>query len=100
MTIEMSSKTRERLLYLISPIAFLMIWQILLMAGIGDRRFVPAPSDIARRFVTLAGTGELEWHVGVTLYRVFSATSSARCLRWRSGCSWPCSSRCASPSIR
>ena len=71
MRIEMSSKTRERLLYLISPIAFLVIWQILLMAGIGDRRFVPAPSDIARRFITLAGTGELEWHVGVTLYRVF-----------------------------
>jgi len=71
MNIEMSSKTRERLLYLISPIAFLVIWQILLMAGIGDRRFVPAPSDIARRFITLAGTGELEWHVGVTLYRVF-----------------------------
>src|SRR6266481_2250887 len=58
-------------LYLISPIAFLVIWQILLMAGIGDRRFVPAPSDIAQRFITLAGTGELEWHVGVTLYRVF-----------------------------
>jgi NitT/TauT family transport system permease protein len=71
MTIEMSSKTRERFLYLISPIAFLVIWQILLMAGIGDRRFVPAPSDIAQRFITLAGTGELEWHVGVTLYRVF-----------------------------
>jgi ABC-type nitrate/sulfonate/bicarbonate transport system permease component len=71
MTIEMSSKTRERLLYLISPAAFLLIWQILLMAGIGDRRFVPAPSDIAQRFITLAGTGELEWHVSVTLYRVF-----------------------------
>src|SRR5438128_11397032 len=71
MNMEMSSKTRERLLYLISPVAFLVIWQILLMAGIGDRRFVPAPSDIARRFITLAGTGELEWHVGVTLYRVF-----------------------------
>ena len=42
MNMEMSSKTRERLLYLISPIAFLVIWQILLMAGIGDRRFVPA----------------------------------------------------------
>ena len=84
MNVEMSSKTRERWLYLISPIAFLVIWQILLMAGIGDRRFVPAPSDIARRFITLAGTGELEWHVGVTLYRVF--TSSARCPRWRSGC--------------
>ncbi len=70
MTIEMSGKTRERLLYLISPIALLIIWQILLMAGIGDRRFIPAPSDIAQRFVKLAGSGELEWHVAVTLYRV------------------------------
>src|SRR5207249_37797 len=70
MTIEMSGKTRERLLYLISPIALLIIWQILLVAGIGDRRFIPAPSDIAQRFVKLAGSGELEWHVAVTLYRV------------------------------
>ena len=70
MTFEMSSKTRERLLYLISPLGLIIIWQILLMAGIGDRRFIPAPSDIAQRFVKLAGSGELEWHVAVTLYRV------------------------------
>jgi NitT/TauT family transport system permease protein len=72
MGIEMSGKTRERLLYLISPIALLVIWQVLLMAGIGDRRFIPAPSDIAQRFVNLAGSGELEWHIAVTLYRVFA----------------------------
>src|SRR5258708_12003829 len=70
MTFEMSSKTRERLLYLISPLGLIIIWQILLMVGIGDRRFIPAPSDIAQRFVKLAGNGELEWHVAVTLYRV------------------------------
>ena len=72
MKIEMSGKTRERLLYLISPIALLVVWQVLLMAGIGDRRFIPAPSDIAERFVNLAGSGELEWHIAVTLYRVFA----------------------------
>src|SRR6266508_1979945 len=71
MTIEMSGKTRERLLYLISPIALLIIWQILLVAGIGDRRFIPSPSDIAQRFVKLLANGELEWHTSVTLYRVF-----------------------------
>ena len=43
----LSLKTRERLLYLISPIGLLIVWQLLLMAGIGDRRFIPAPSDIA-----------------------------------------------------
>jgi NitT/TauT family transport system permease protein len=67
----LSSKTRERLLYLISPIALIVVWQALLMVGIGDRRFVPAPTDIARRFVTLTASGELEWNVAVTLYRVF-----------------------------
>ena len=70
MKIEMSSKACERLLYLISPIGLIIIWQILLMVGVGDRRFIPAPSDIAQRFVKLAGNGELEWHVAVTLYRV------------------------------
>jgi ABC-type nitrate/sulfonate/bicarbonate transport system permease component len=67
----LSGKARERLLYLISPIALIVVWQALLMLGIGDRRFVPAPTDIARRFVTLTASGELEWNVAVTLYRVF-----------------------------
>src|SRR5262245_18381443 len=70
MKIEMSTKARERLLYLISPVGLIIIWQVLLMVGIGDRRFIPAPGHIAQRFVTLAGSGELEWHVAVTLYRV------------------------------
>ncbi len=50
----LSAKTRERLLYLISPIGLLLLWQLLLMAGIGDRRFIPAPTDIALRFWKLA----------------------------------------------
>jgi ABC-type nitrate/sulfonate/bicarbonate transport system permease component len=68
----MSEKTRERLLYLMSPIALLVIWQILLMLGFGDRRFVPAPTDIAVRFWQLAANGELWVHTVVTLYRVFA----------------------------
>jgi NitT/TauT family transport system permease protein len=68
----LSAKTRERLLYLISPIGLLLIWQLLLMAGIGDRRFIPAPTDIAVKFWELVANGELATHVGVTLYRVFA----------------------------
>src|SRR5262249_58454393 len=68
----LSAKARERLLYFISPIALLVVWQALLMLGVGDRRFVPAPSDIAQRFVKLVADGELEWHVAVTLYRLFA----------------------------
>jgi NitT/TauT family transport system permease protein len=68
----LNDRTRERLLYLISPIGLLVIWQLLLVLGIGDRRFSPAPSDIAQRFVGLTASGELEWHVAVTLYRVLA----------------------------
>src|SRR5262245_33530006 len=65
-----SAKTRDRLLYMISPLLFLALWQLLLMAGIGDRRFIPAPSDIAVRFWQLVLSGELAMHTGVTLLRV------------------------------
>jgi ABC-type nitrate/sulfonate/bicarbonate transport system permease component len=92
----LSNKTIERLLYLISPIGLLIVWQLLLEAGIGDRRFIPAPTDIAARFVHMIGSGEiscsapfsfgdcasslvrwvangeLEWHTLVTLWRVFA----------------------------
>ena len=68
----MSGKTQERLLYLISPIALLAVWQVLLMLGFGDRRFIPAPSDIAVRFWQLSVSGELALHVAATLWRVFA----------------------------
>jgi ABC-type nitrate/sulfonate/bicarbonate transport system permease component len=68
----MSPKTQERLLYLISPIGLIALWQLLLMAGIGDRRFVPTPSDIAMRYWDMVLSGELEKHTLVTLWRVFA----------------------------
>src|SRR5436853_4212410 len=67
----LSAKTRDRLLYMVSPLLFLGLWQLLLMAGVGDRRFIPAPSDIAVRFWQLVLSGELAMHTGVTLLRVF-----------------------------
>jgi len=66
----MSDKTIERLLYLVSPIGLLVLWQLLLMAGFGDRRFIPAPSDIAVRFVQMIASGELALHTAVTLWRI------------------------------
>ena len=68
----LSDKSRDRLLYLISPIGLLIAWQLLLMAGFGDRRFVPAPTDIAARFWILIENGELAYNTGVTLLRVFA----------------------------
>src|SRR5262249_62193538 len=63
----LSAKWRDRALYLISPIALLLVWQLLLMAGFGDRRFIPAPTDIAVRFWRLLLHGELAWNTRVTL---------------------------------
>src|SRR6266581_4311589 len=66
----LSAKTRDRLLYMVSPILFLGLWQLLLMAGLGDRRFIPAPSDIAVRFGQMIVSGELALHTAVTLWRI------------------------------
>ena len=66
----MSRKSQERWLYLISPIVLLIVWEVLLRAGVGARRFVPAPSDIGVRFWQLTMSGELLWHTAVTCYRV------------------------------
>ncbi len=65
-----SEQAQERWLYLISPIGLLAVWQILLMMGFGDRRFIPAPTDIAVRFWELTISGELLVHTAATLYRV------------------------------
>jgi ABC-type nitrate/sulfonate/bicarbonate transport system permease component len=67
-----SAKWRDRALYLISPLGLLILWQLLLMAGFGDRRFIPAPTDIAVRFWQLVVSGELWTHTQVTLLRVFA----------------------------
>ena len=67
-----STKARERLLYLVSPLVLLAVWQVLLMRGHGDRRFIPAPTDIAVQFWSMTVSGELGQHVAVTLYRVFA----------------------------
>jgi NitT/TauT family transport system permease protein len=67
-----SGKAQERLLYLVSPLGLLALWQIVLMLGFGDRRFIPAPSDIAVRFWQLSVNGTLALHVAATLWRVFA----------------------------
>jgi ABC-type nitrate/sulfonate/bicarbonate transport system permease component len=68
----MSTKLQERLLYLISPIGLLLVWELLIRAGFGDRRFIPPPSDIAVRFWQLTLNGELAMHTAATLWRVLA----------------------------
>ena len=72
----LSAKTQERLLYLASPIALLALWQVLLMLGIGDRRFVPAPSDIAWRYWEMVKSGELAGCEFINVESEFAAMSA------------------------
>ena len=66
-----SNKSQERLLYLISPIGLLVLWQVLLMAG---HRRPPLHAGAERHRLALLGDGgerrAREAHA-VTLYRVF-----------------------------
>jgi len=48
----LSAKAHERLLYLISPIGLLLIWQILLMLGLGERE-----AEIRRALVDIRAQG-------------------------------------------
>lgn len=66
----LSRKARERLLQFVSPIGLLVIWQIMVMAGVWDARFIPMPTSIFARFYEMILSGELWYHVSVTLYRV------------------------------
>ena len=67
-----ASNIAGKLAYLISPALLLIGWQGLLAMGYGDRRFIPAPTDIFWRFISVLSTGELETHVAATLWRTFA----------------------------
>ena len=61
---------KNRLLYLISPLALLVIWELLVTTGILDRRFFPAPSEVFVRLVELIRDGTLLTATVVTLRRM------------------------------
>lgn len=67
----LSSRARDRLLAVTTPIALLAIWEILAQLSIIDTRFFPAPSSILEQMVTLMSTGELWTHLFASLRRLF-----------------------------
>ena len=83
----LSGKARERLLYLISPIGLLLLWQLLLMAR---HRRPPLHSGAERhrgRFWHARGQRRAGWHTAVTLYRVLHRLRDRRqSRRSRSAC--------------
>lgn len=61
---------RERWLSILSPIAMLLIWEILVRLGWLDARFFPPPSRVAVRFADMVADGTLFHHLGISLMRV------------------------------
>ncbi len=66
----LSVEDRERLLSILSPIAFLTLWQIASWLGVTDPRFIPSPLSIAAAAYGLTVNGELLRDVEVTLVRL------------------------------
>jgi NitT/TauT family transport system permease protein len=57
-------------LTVLSPIGFLLVWEGLSRAGVLDPRFVPPPSTVLHTLILMIRTGELPYHVGVSLRRI------------------------------
>ncbi len=67
----MSATNRDRLINIVSPLALLALWEILVRVGVVDPRFFPPPSKIFAALVTLAESGELWANTWASLKRLF-----------------------------
>ena len=61
---------KSRLLYFASPIAFILLWELLVQTGVVDKRFFPPPSETLARMVELIQDGTLVTATVVTLRRM------------------------------
>lgn len=61
---------RYRPLRIISPIAFLLLWEGVVRVGGVNQLLVPAPVTVLRTMIDLTANGQLPWAVTVSLHRV------------------------------
>lgn len=67
---KMSRRGQERLISFLSPIALLLLWELLARTGAVDVRFFPAPSTILLALFRMLHTGELQTHTLASLQRL------------------------------
>ncbi|MBV9324945.1 MAG: ABC transporter permease [Chloroflexi bacterium] len=65
------SLTRERVFAVVSPVALLVIWEILSRTGVLDPRIFSRPSAVVQLMATMLVSGQLATDTGVTLARLF-----------------------------
>jgi NitT/TauT family transport system permease protein len=66
----MSRRSRENIISFASPIALLLLWEVLARTGVMDVRFFPAPSRIIRELIMMLQTGELQGHTSASMMRL------------------------------
>lgn len=66
----LSHAAQERLLAIATPIALLLVWQLLSSAKVFDARYVPSPISIFEAGWTLTKSGELWLHLKVSMLRL------------------------------
>ncbi|WP_397474546.1 ABC transporter permease [Pusillimonas sp.] len=62
---------------LLSPLAALIIWELVCRMGWVEPQLLPAPTSIAARMVELASAAEFWQHFGITLYRLVAGLAIA-----------------------
>lgn len=70
-SVEPVSPTKNWLIWLVSIVAFIVVWAI--TAAISDSRALPTPVAVLQSFLTEAASGELFFHLAMTLSRVLAA---------------------------
>ena len=65
-----SMETKERLLAIGSPMALLVLWQLLSWGKVLDARFIPSPLTIFEGGLVLIRSGELWTHLSASLWRL------------------------------
>lgn len=66
-----SGSTSRRRLSIISPIALLLLWELLVRVNLLDSRFFPAPSTVLITMGQMIKNGLLFSDLGISLYRIF-----------------------------
>jgi len=66
----MGSSYKDTIIEIISPIAFIVIWEIVARLNWIDVRFFPGPSSIMETFSKMISSGEIFSHLGISLTRI------------------------------
>jgi NitT/TauT family transport system permease protein len=64
------SRGRERLIGVLSPAVFVLLWEASARVGLVDARFFPAPTSVIGEFGKLVGSGELWANLWASLQRL------------------------------